>query len=128
MSTNLGCGNFSKNITQPFYIGTETTSSSLLWAILCLLHYPEVQKRVHEEIDEVVDQNRRVSLEDKSKLPYTNAVLMESMRMGTIVPQALPHRALEDIEVKGYIIPKVFQPFGEMSDESHFAFHSGIEM
>ena len=32
---------------------------------------------------------------------------MESMRMATIVPNALPHTALEDIQVNGYVIPKV---------------------
>ena len=46
-------------------------------------------------------------LEDRASLPYTNAVLMESMRMATIVPNALPHTATEDIQVNGYIIPKV---------------------
>ena len=32
---------------------------------------------------------------------------MESMRMATLVPNALPHIALEDIHVRGYVIPKV---------------------
>lgn len=94
-----------------FLTGAETTSSSLLWAILFLLHHPEVQGKVHAEIDEVVGSGRRVTLEDRASLPYTNAVLMESMRMATIVPNALPHRALEDIEVNGYIIPKVSLAF-----------------
>ena len=87
--------------------GAETTSSSLLWAILFLLHHPEVQRKVQAEIDEVVGRNRRVSLEHRTAMPFTNAVLMESMTMGTIVPNALPHMALEDIQVKDYIIPKV---------------------
>ena len=51
--------------------------------------------------------NRRVSLEDRASLPFTNAVLMESMRMATIVPNALPYTAMEDIQVKDYVIPKV---------------------
>ena len=51
--------------------------------------------------------NRRVSLEDRASLPFTNAVLMESMRMATIVPNALPHTAMEDIQIKDYVIPKV---------------------
>ena len=90
-----------------FWIGAETTSSSLSWAFLFLLHHPEVQTRVQAEIDSVVGEGRNVSLEDKTDLPYTNAVLMESMRMATIVPNALPHSASEDIEYNGYIIPKV---------------------
>nr|AKH03513.1 cytochrome P450 3075B2 [Paracyclopina nana] len=89
-----------------FLAGTETTSSSLLWSILFLLHHPEVQARVQREIDEVVGVGNQVSLEDRALLPYTNAVLMESMRMATIVPSALPHAATEDIQLNGYVIPK----------------------
>ena len=89
------------------FLGTETTSSSLLWAILFLLHYPEVQRKVQLEIDEVVGPNRRVTLQDKASLPYTNAVLTESLRMATIVPYALPHSATNDITLNGYKIPKV---------------------
>ncbi len=95
------------SLTQITFSGAETTSSSLLWAFLFLLHYPDVQERVQAEIDEVVGQNRKVSLEDKVSLPYTNAVLMESMRMATIVPMALPHTATSDLEIGGYKIPKV---------------------
>ena len=84
----------------------ETTTSSLLWAILFLLHYPEVQAKVQTEIDHIVG-SRKVSLDDKSNLPYTNAVLQESLRMATITPMAVPHFTTEDLEVRGYIIPKV---------------------
>ena len=85
----------------------ETTTSSLLWAILFLLHYPEVQAKVQTEIDDIVGSSRKVSLDDKSNLPYTNAVLQESLRMATITPMALPHFTTEDLEVRGYTIPKV---------------------
>lgn len=90
-----------------YFLGAETTSSSLLWSILFLLHHPEIQKKVQCEIDEVVGLQRRVGLEDKASLPYTNAVLMESMRMATIVPNALPHSATEEIQLNDYVIPKV---------------------
>ena len=56
----------------------------MLWAILCLLHYPKVQNKVQAEIDQVIGGDRKVSLDDKPNLPYTNAVLMESMRIGMI--------------------------------------------
>ena len=49
---------------------------------------------------------KKVSLDNKPNLPYTNAVLLESMRIATIVPMALPHVTTEDIEVKEFIIPK----------------------
>lgn len=94
------------SMTDLFLAGTETTSSSLLWAFLFLLHHPEMQQRIHKEIDDVVGTSRPVSLDDRASLPYTNAFLMESMRMATIVPLALPHYASVDIDIGGYTIPK----------------------
>ena len=54
------------------FSGAETTSSSLLWAILFLLHHPEVQRKVQAEIDEVVGPSRRVSLGGHSKTTLAN--------------------------------------------------------
>jgi len=34
--------------------GTETTSSTILWSLLCLLHYPEAQSKLREEIFDVI--------------------------------------------------------------------------
>ena len=41
------------NLIDLFIAGMETTSSSLLWTFFYLLHHPQVQKRVHQELDEV---------------------------------------------------------------------------
>lgn len=40
-------------------------------------------------------------------LSYTEATVREIMRFETLVPSGLPHRALEDTEFEGYVIPKV---------------------
>jgi len=39
-----------------FVAGSETTASTLGWGILCLLHYPETQKKLYEEISAVVGE------------------------------------------------------------------------
>ena len=36
-----------------FIAGMETTASSLIWTFLYMLHYPNIQKKVHQEIDKV---------------------------------------------------------------------------
>ena len=41
-----------------------------------------------------------------SSLPYTDACIMEIQRLGSIAPMAVPHRALKDIDIDGYRIPK----------------------
>jgi len=40
-----------------FVAGTETTTSTLRWAILCLIHYPHCQQRLYEEIKTVVGRH-----------------------------------------------------------------------
>lgn len=51
--------------------------------------------------------DRRVTLEDRANLPYTQAVLMESMRMASLVPGGLSHSVDQDLDFAGYTLPKV---------------------
>ena len=71
-----------------FLGGIETTASTLNWGILYMLHYPHVQKAVHQELDENLDGKRQITIEDKGKIPYTCAVINEIMRHSNIVPTA----------------------------------------
>ena len=89
-----------------FGASTDTTSITLQWIIIYMLHYPEVQKRVQEEIDEHLGQERFPSMRDRLKLPYTDATVAEVLRKVTTVPLGVPHQTLEDVEFHGYFIPK----------------------
>ena len=73
-----------------FIAGSETTSSSLASMIFYMILYPEVQKRIQTEIDEIVGRNREVTFEDKSNLPYTDAAIMEVRRIATPFPVTPP--------------------------------------
>lgn len=48
-----------------------------------------------------------MSMEDRAKLPYTDAVIHEVQRMGNIAPLSLPHVTNMDIQLGGYTVPKV---------------------
>ncbi|XP_046679618.1 probable cytochrome P450 304a1 isoform X2 [Homalodisca vitripennis] len=83
-----------------------TQTATMGFAVEFLLLYPEVQAKVHEEIDRVVGHSRLPNLDDRKNMPYTEAVLREVMRRETLAPLTLPHRCLEDTYFHGYFIPK----------------------
>ncbi|XP_064003039.1 cytochrome P450 2J2-like isoform X2 [Pogoniulus pusillus] len=88
------------------FAGTETTATTLRWALLYMAIHPEIQARVQDEIDLVIGQVRQPALEDRDKMPYTNAVIHEVQRMGNIIPFNVPRAATRDTVVSGYTIPK----------------------
>uniref|UniRef100_H3DKZ2 Cytochrome P450 2U1 n=2 Tax=Tetraodon nigroviridis TaxID=99883 RepID=H3DKZ2_TETNG len=89
-----------------FIAGTDTTANSVLWIILYMASFPDIQDKVQAEIDEVVGTLRTPSLSDKGKLPFTEAAIMEVQRLTAVVPLAIPHMTSETIEFGGYTIPK----------------------
>ncbi|KAM6948692.1 cytochrome P450 2J4-like [Aplochiton taeniatus] len=86
--------------------GTETTYTSLRWALLYMIKYPHIQKKVQEEIDQVVGPGRQPAMVDRAHMPYTDAVLHETQRIGDIIPVGIPHMAIRDTTLAGYSIPK----------------------
>ncbi|MEE6502696.1 hypothetical protein FKM82_004607 [Ascaphus truei] len=99
-------GNLYLTTRDLFAAGTETTNTTLRWALLFMLLYPEVQSKVHEEIDRVIGRDRRPTMGDLLEMPYTNAVIHETQRCGDIAPVALPHMTYRDTEIQGFFIPK----------------------
>ncbi|XP_067106216.1 cytochrome P450 2U1 [Osmerus mordax] len=89
-----------------FIAGTDTTTNSILWILLYMVLYPEVQERVQAEMDQVLGPGRPPSLSDRGRLPYTEATIMEVQRMTVVVPLAIPHMASHTTEFRGYTIPK----------------------
>ena len=88
--------------------GTEAGSTAVQWAVIYLLNYPEVKQRLQTDINKVVPDARLPSLDDKAKLPYVEAFIMELLRITNIGPLSLPHAVLGDADVvfDGYRIPK----------------------
>ncbi|XP_072023648.1 cytochrome P450 2J6-like [Amphiura filiformis] len=105
--------------TVLFSAGTETSTSTLRWALLYMMNYPEIQKRVHQEIDAVVGPTCKPQWVDRSLLPYTEAVLLEIQRIRTVVAASVPRVASEDTKLVGYDIPK-----GTAVVFNHWAVHN----
>ncbi|XP_028717800.1 cytochrome P450 2C42-like [Peromyscus leucopus] len=89
-----------------FAAGTETTSTTLRYSLLLLLKYPEVTAKVQEEIDHVIGRHRSPCMQDRSHMPYTDAVLHEIQRYIDLLPTSLPHAVTCDIKFRNYLIPK----------------------
>ncbi|KAG8226720.1 hypothetical protein J437_LFUL004370 [Ladona fulva] len=89
-----------------FSAGSETTSNTLGFATLFMVRYPEIQAKVHEELDRVIGRDRIPTLDDKPNLPYMNAVLLEVQRYCNVAAQSMLHRSTQDSEFRGYFIPK----------------------
>ncbi|XP_077127581.1 cytochrome P450 2C20-like [Ranitomeya variabilis] len=86
--------------------GTETTASTLKFTLVLMAHYPDVQAKVQQEIDEVTKSLRSPEIMDKPQLAYTNAVIHEAQRVLDLAPTALFHAVTEDIKLRGFTIPK----------------------
>ncbi|KFO35136.1 Cytochrome P450 4V2 [Fukomys damarensis] len=86
--------------------GHDTTASAINLSLYLLGWYPEIQKKVDSELDEVFGKsNRPVTLEDLKKLKYLEVVIKESLRLFPPVP-LFARRLNEDCEVAGYKVVK----------------------
>ena len=71
----------------------------MAWAIQLIGSHPDVQKKLHAEMDEVFrDSNRSATTEDLTKLKYLECVLKESLRLMPSVP-AIGRMLDEDAEI-----------------------------
>ncbi|XP_067086386.1 cytochrome P450 2J2-like [Osmerus mordax] len=93
-------------VADLFLAGTDTTSTTLRWALIYMMEHPEIQERCHEEIISVLGFNRSPSMDNREDLPYVYATIHEVQRMANIAPMALPHQTTQATQLRGYHIPK----------------------
>ncbi|XP_057633417.1 cytochrome P450 2C25-like isoform X3 [Chionomys nivalis] len=98
--------NLAVTVFDLFAAGTETTSTTLRYALLLLLKHPDVTAKVQEEIHRVVGRNRSPCMRDRSHMPYTDAMIHEVQRFINLIPTNVPHAVTCDIKFRNYIIPK----------------------
>lgn len=90
-----------------FIAGGETTAATLRWAVLLISKHPAVQKKLQEEIDDIVGEDRLPCLDDQPKMPYTAAVIHEVQRFADLVPLSVYHTCDKDVVFDGFHIRKV---------------------
>jgi cytochrome P450 len=87
-----------------FLAGHETTANALAWTLYQLAREPEVERELHRELEAVLG-GRLPAPADYPRLPYTEMVLAESMRL---YPPAwgIGRYAIEDVQIGAWSVPR----------------------
>ncbi|GIY72211.1 cytochrome P450 18a1 [Caerostris darwini] len=94
------------NLNALFLGGSDTIFSSLIWLFRLMCKHKNIQENVHTELMEALGEDDTASYDERHKIPYTFAVLMEAQRISSIVPLSTTRRASQAIHINGYVIPK----------------------
>jgi len=89
-----------------FSAGSDTSSSTVEWAMTELLRSPASMAKVCDELATVIGPRESIEESDIGRLPYLQAVVKETFRLHPPAPLLLPRHAQVDVKIIGYTIPK----------------------
>jgi len=101
-----------------FGAGSDTSSSAITICVMAAATHPEIQKRVQEELDEVVGDSRSPSFDDLDDLPLLKAFVNESYRWRPVSSGGFLHKTTTDLAYDNYVIPA-----GTTIAGNHWAIH-----
>jgi cytochrome P450 len=96
--------------------GHESSAVALAWTWHLLAGHPDVEQRLVAELDGVLN-GRLPAADDAPNLPYTNCVLLESMRLFPPVP-LMGREAIHDCDIGGFPVRR-----GELVIASQWVMH-----
>ncbi|KAE9460312.1 hypothetical protein C3L33_07785, partial [Rhododendron williamsianum] len=85
--------------------GTDTSMTTLQWAMANLVKHQEIQEKLAREISLVVKGNEEIKTGDLEKMPYLKAIVLETLRRHPPGHFILPRAVTEDTVLDGYRIP-----------------------
>ena len=86
--------------------GMDTTATFLTWSFLYLAAFPEVQAKLHQELDDVIGRDCQIQYQDRSSLPYLEAFTAEILRHVSFPYAGIPHRVRSDTTLGSFEIPE----------------------
>ncbi|KAK9115777.1 hypothetical protein Sjap_014724 [Stephania japonica] len=89
-----------------FVAGSDTSSSTIEWAMAELVRNPEKLVKVKKELREKIKEGKQIEESDIPSLSYLQAVVKETLRLHPPAPLLLPRRAQTDVELCGFNVPK----------------------
>jgi cytochrome P450 len=106
-----------------FLAGHETTANALTWAWYLVSGAPDVEAKIHGEIDRAL-QGRLPTMKDIASLPYVERVVTESMRL---YPPAwiIGRRAVAEYPIGDFVAPAralfLMSPYVLQRDARYYA-------
>jgi cytochrome P450 family 2 subfamily J len=94
------------NVLDLFTAGSETVRTTIMWIVYVAAAFPQHQKKILEEILDVMGPERDPEYQDIKSMPFTHSFILEVMRWKPIVPMNVPHYTISDTTIGGYHIPK----------------------
>ncbi|KAF3998447.1 cytochrome P450 [Glaciimonas immobilis] len=89
------------NVLTLLLAGEDTTANTISWVVYFMTQYPEVQQRMQQEIDHVLEgATRPASINSLDRLPYIEAVVKEALRQKPVFP-IITLEPTEDVELNG---------------------------
>ncbi|GLT45180.1 hypothetical protein SLA2020_190320 [Shorea laevis] len=89
-----------------FVAATDTTSTTMEWAMTEIIQHPEKMRRACEELDEVVGKQNIVEESHLLRLICLEAFMKETLRLHSLDPFLIPRRPNKSCCVAGYTIPE----------------------
>ncbi|XP_068640651.1 desmethyl-deoxy-podophyllotoxin synthase-like [Aristolochia californica] len=103
---DLSYTNIKAVIFDMFAAGTETSSTTMEWAMSQLIRKPRVMKKAQAEVRSVMKGKMNITENDIKEMSYLKLVIKETFRFCPPVPLLLPRESIEDCRINGYQIPK----------------------
>ncbi|KAK2990322.1 hypothetical protein RJ640_003594 [Escallonia rubra] len=98
-------------IMDMFSAGTNTSSTTIEWAMVEMIRNPRVMEKAQAEVRQAFEQKKTIVEADIQELSYLKLVIKETLRLHTPLPLLVPTECREEREIGGYNIPmktKVF--------------------
>ncbi|XP_031102368.1 premnaspirodiene oxygenase-like [Ipomoea triloba] len=85
--------------------GTETSSTTIVWALSEMMKNPRVFAKAQAEVREAFRGKEKLEEDDIQQLQYLNSVVKETLRCHPPIPLLIPRECREETVVGGYTIP-----------------------
>ncbi|KAL6616733.1 hypothetical protein ACP70R_039003 [Stipagrostis hirtigluma subsp. patula] len=108
LETTLSTETIRAMLFELFSAGSETTATTITWAMSELMRNPRAMGRAQSEIRQVLQGKAKVKEEDiEGRLHYLQMVIKETLRLHPPVPLLLPRLCAgsEPCKIMGYDIP-----------------------